>query len=61
MEELQSVIRYVVVIVAAVAAMLLGDYLGYKVGRRKLVWACIGVALLSIIVFAVYASVVLLS
>jgi len=47
MEELQSVIRYVVVIVAAVAAMLLGDYLGYKVGRRKLVWACIGVALLS--------------
>jgi ethanolamine transporter EutH len=60
MEELQSAIRYVVIIVATVAAIVLGDYLGYKVGRKKLVWTAIVVALLAIIVFAVYAAVVLL-
>ncbi len=61
MEELQSAIRYVVIIVATIAAILLGDYLGYKIGRMKLVWSGIVVALLAIIVFAVYAAVVLLS
>jgi len=61
MEELQSAIKYVVIIVAAIAAMILGDYLGYKMGRMKVVWIGIGVALLAIIVFAVYAAVVLLS
>jgi len=60
MEELQSAIRYVVVIVATIAAILLGDYLGHKIGRMKLVWSGIVVALLAIIVFAVYAAVVLL-
>jgi len=61
MEELQSAIRYVVIVVATIAAILLGDYLGYKIGRMKLVWSGIVVALLAIIVFAVYAAVVLLS
>jgi len=60
MEELQSAIKYVVIIVAAIAAMILGDYLGYKIGRMKLVWVGIGVALLAIIVFAIYAAIVLL-
>ena len=60
MEELQSVIRYVVIIVAALAAIILGDYLGYKIGRMKLVWTCIVAALLAIIIFAVYAAIVLL-
>jgi hypothetical protein len=60
MEELQSAIRYVVIIVATVAAIVLGDYLGHKIGRMKLVWTAIVVALLAIIVFAVYAAVVLL-
>jgi uncharacterized membrane protein YgaE (UPF0421/DUF939 family) len=61
MQELESAIRYVVIIVATIAAILLGDYLGYKIGRMKLVWSGIVVALLAIIVFAVYAAVVLLS
>ena len=61
MEELQSAIRYVVIIVATIAAILLGDYLGYKIGRMKLVWTGIVVALLAVIVFAVYAAIVLLS
>jgi len=61
MEELQSAIRYVVIVVATIAAILLGDYLGYKIGRMRLVWSGIVVALLAVIVFAVYAAVVLLS
>lgn len=61
MEELQSAIKYVVIVVAAIAAMILGDYLGYKFGRMKIVWVGIGVALLAVIVFAVYAAIVLLS
>ena len=61
MGELQSAIRYVVVIVATIAAIILGDYLGYKFGRMKLVWTGVIVALLAIVVFAVYAAVVLLS
>lgn len=61
MEELQSAIRYVVIVVATIAAILLGDYLGYKIGRMKLVWSGVVVALLAVIVFAVYAAVVLLS
>jgi hypothetical protein len=59
-EELQSVIRYVVIIVATLAALVLGDYLGYKIGRKRLVITCIVAALLGIIIFAVYAAVVLL-
>lgn len=60
MEELQAAIRYVVVIVATMVAMLLGDYLGYKIGRKKLVWVSLGVIIMSIVVFAVYAALVLL-
>jgi len=60
MDQLQSAIRYVVIVVATIAAILLGDYLGYKVGRMKLVWTGIAVVLLAIVVFAIYAAVVLL-
>jgi hypothetical protein len=60
-EQLQSAIKYVVIVVGVIAAMLLGDYFGHKFGRMKLVWTGIVVALLAIIVFAVYAAVVLLS
>ncbi len=60
MNELQSAIRYVVLVVAAIAAMLLGDYFGYKFGRLKLVWTGVGVSLLAVVVFAVYAAVMLL-
>jgi hypothetical protein len=61
MEQLQSAIKYVVIVVGVIAAMLLGDYFGHKFGRMKLVWTGIVAALLAIIVFAVYAAVVLLS
>jgi hypothetical protein len=61
MEELQSAIKYVIIIVSTVCAMVLGDYMGYKIGRVKLVWSGVVVALLAIIVFAVYAAITLLS
>lgn len=59
MIELETVIRWVEIIVAAVVAMLLGDYLGYKIGRWRLAAIVAGVALASIIIFAIYAAVVL--
>ena len=36
MPELEIAIRVVEIIVAAVLMMLLGDYLGYKIGRWRL-------------------------
>jgi membrane protein DedA with SNARE-associated domain len=58
MGELETALRYVVVIVATVVAMLVGDYLGYKIGRWKLAWISGSIALLSIIAFFIYAIVV---
>jgi hypothetical protein len=58
MGELETALRYVVVIVATVVAMLVGDYLGYKIGRWKLAWISGSIALLSIIGFFIYAIVV---
>jgi len=58
MGELETALRYVVIIVATVIAMLVGDYLGYKIGRWKLAWIAGSIALLSIISFFIYAIVV---
>ena len=59
MPELKDAITVVEIIVATVLAMLLGDYLGYKIGRWRLA-AIVGlVALVSIVVFAIYAAIVL--
>jgi len=58
MAELKGAITCVEIIVAAVVAMLLGDYLGYKIGRR-LATIVSAVALASIVGFAVYAAVML--
>lgn len=59
MPELKDAITVVEIVVAAVVAMLLGDYLGYKVGRWRLAMIVGLVALGSIIIFAIYAAVVL--
>ncbi|MBI4188853.1 MAG: hypothetical protein HY529_06570 [Chloroflexi bacterium] len=47
-----------VAIIAVVALLLLGDYLGYKVGRRKLALALGVVALITVVVFAIFAATV---
>ncbi len=60
MPELKTTITVVEIIVAVALTMLLGDYLGYKVGRWRLA-AIVGiVALVSIVAFAIYAAVVLI-
>ena len=59
MPELKSAIISVEIIVAVVLLLLLGDYLGYKIGRWRLA-AIVGiVALVSIVAFAIYAAVML--
>ncbi len=55
--ELKNASTAVVIIVAAVVLMLLGDYLGYKIGRRRLAVIVGIVALVSIVAFAIYAAV----
>lgn len=59
MPELKDAITVVEIIVAAVVAMLLGDYLGYKIGRWRLAMIVGLIALVSIVTFAIYAAVVL--
>ncbi len=57
MSELEIAIRVVEIIVAAILIMLLGDYLGYKIGRWRLAAIVGGIALVSIVAFAIYAAV----
>ncbi len=59
MPELKSAITFVEIIVVTVVVLLLGDYLGYKIGRWRLAAIVGGVTLVSIIAFAIYAAVVL--
>lgn len=59
MPELKGAITAVEIIVAIVLAMLLGDYLGYKMGRWRLATIVGLIALGSIVVFGIYAAVVL--
>ncbi len=59
MSALEVAINVVEIIVAIVLAMLLGDYLGYKIGRRRLAGIVGVIALGSIVAFAIYAAVAL--
>jgi len=57
MPELKTVLMYVEITVAAVAAMLLGDLLGYRIGRTRLAIAGGIIVLAAIIAFAIYAAI----
>lgn len=59
MPGLKDAITAVEIIVAAVAVLLLGDYLGYKIGRWRLATIVGLTTLVSIVVFTIYAAVVL--
>ncbi len=59
MPELKNAITIVEIIVAAVVMMLLGDYLSYRGRRWRLAAIVGGIALVSIIIFAIYAAIVL--
>lgn len=60
MEALTLAIRIVVILVGIAVVMLLGDYAGHKVGRMRLAVYSGYVVLAIIIIFAIYAAVVLL-
>lgn len=59
MGELKGAINLVEIVVGTMAAMALGDYLGHKIGGRKLAIIVASIALIAIIIFAIYAAVVL--
>lgn len=59
MEQLKTAITAVEIVVGIAALMTLGDYLGYKIGRWRLVTYVGIITLMVIIAFAVYAAIVL--
>jgi len=59
MSELKTAITISEIVIGALVLVVLGDYLGYKVGHRRLA-SIIGImAGVVIVVFVVYAAVVL--
>ncbi len=59
MPDLRQAITILVAVVLMLAIMLVGDYLGYKFGRMKLLASTGFIALAVIIAYAVYSAVVL--
>lgn len=55
--ELKDAIRFVGVIVAIVATMLIGDYLGYKIGRWRLALILGIVTLVTVVAFTIYSAI----
>lgn len=59
MPDLRQAIRILAAIILALAIMIVGDYLGYKFGRMRLL-ATAGILTLAVIIaYAVYSFVVL--
>jgi hypothetical protein len=52
-----KVITIVELVIAVLAVSLIGDYLGYKIGRRRLALIAATIALVTIVVFTIYAAV----
>lgn len=52
-----KVITIVELIIAVLAVLLIGDYLGYKIGRRRLALISATIALVTIVIFTIYAAV----
>ncbi|MBI4188209.1 MAG: hypothetical protein HY529_03270 [Chloroflexi bacterium] len=59
MSQLNLAIRVVEIIIAVLLVLLVGDYLGYKIGRRRLALIVATIALVTVVIFAIYAAVVL--
>jgi hypothetical protein len=45
------------IVVAFLLVLLLGDYLGYKLGRRRLALIVGAIGLLTVVAFAIYSGV----
>lgn len=57
--DLKTAITIIEIIVGIAFAMALGDYLGYKLGRRRLISIIIITVISCAIIFAIYAAIVL--
>ena len=58
MSDIDIAIRVFEVVIAALVALLVGDYLGYKIGRRRLALIVATIALVSLVVFTIFVIVV---
>ena len=55
---MQELVRNLFVItISVLVVLLIGDYLGYKLGRRRLGFMVAICAIAAVIVFAVYAAI----
>lgn len=59
MAELKTAMTTVEIIIAVLAMMALGDYLGYKFGQRRVAAVMGIIALVVIVLFAIYAGIAL--
>ena len=59
MSELKTTITIVEIIIGALALVILGDYLGYKVGHRRVASIAGIMAGVVIVVFVIYAAIIL--
>jgi len=57
MSELKIAITVVEIIVGIAAALVIGDYIGYKFGRMKLATYTLFTVLGVIVAFAIYAAI----
>jgi hypothetical protein len=57
MSELKTAITVVEIIVGVAAVLLIGDYVGYKIGRMKLATYTLFTVLGVVIAFAIYAAI----
>ncbi len=61
MPDLKTAITITEVIIAALVTLVLGDYLSYKFGHRRIAIVMGVMALAVIVLFAIYAAIVLRS
>jgi hypothetical protein len=57
MTDLRTAITVVEIIVGVAACIVLGDYLGYKFGHRKIAEYTLFIFLALVILFAIYAAI----
>ncbi len=59
MMDIKLAITIVEIVIAIIFAMALGEYLGYKIGRMRLAVILLGIVLVVIVCFTIYAGIVL--
>jgi len=58
MSDIDIAIRVFEIVIAALVVLLVGDYLGYKIGRRRLALIVATITLVTLVVFTIFVIVV---